>query len=179
MSLHEYKANNAQEEELREIMSIQDRNILEERIKTLISDRDKSQTLLGEWSPIVHSRESTGGPSACRWCANKDLTCLTPRTDCDNPLFGPDGSWVAWLVEDGSGTGVPRYRTMKQGMVEWTTDALEALHFCRREDAERFAEEDEDAWSITDHLFYGPLNPQCSGDHGGTTEEGATKDVKS
>jgi hypothetical protein len=177
-----FKFNEYHAEELQEIMSIQSRADLEERIKTLISDRDKSQKLLGEWSPIVHSKESTGGPSACKWCANKDLTCLSPSPNCNNPLFGPNpdkGEWVAWLIEDAGKKGSIRYMTMEQGMFEWTTDPLKALHFCRREDAERVAGECEDAWAIREHLFYGPLNPQCSGDHGGTTEEGATKDVKS
>lgn len=66
-------------------------------------------------------------------------------------------AWTAWLVEDGGSE--PRYRTMEQGLPIWTTDPLKALHFCRREDAALFAEEDEDAWRITEHLFQGPLKP--------------------
>jgi len=60
--------------------------------------------------------------------------------------------WTAWLIE-GGGNGTPRYRTMEQGMFVWTTDPLKALHFCRRQDAELVAAEDEDAWRITEHLF--------------------------
>jgi len=63
--------------------------------------------------------------------------------------------WVAWLIENGGNGSELRYRTMEQGLPTWTTDPYKALHFCRREDAERFAEEDPDAWRITDHLFYG------------------------
>jgi hypothetical protein len=36
-----------------------------------------------------HTKDSTGGPSACKWCAHKDMTCLIPHISCDHPLFGP------------------------------------------------------------------------------------------
>lgn len=64
--------------------------------------------------------------------------------------------WSACLIEDGGRTGPIRYMTMEQGMFEWTTDPLKALHFCRREDADRVASECEDADKITEHLFLGP-----------------------
>lgn len=59
----------------------------------------------------------------------------------------------AWLIENGKGGEHLRYRTMRQGRAEWTENPLEALNFSRREDAERFAEEDEDAWRIVEHGF--------------------------
>ena len=34
------------------------------------------------------------------------------------------------------------------------TDPLKALHFCRREDAEKVAQECDDAEYIREHLFY-------------------------
>lgn len=46
---------------------------------------------LAKPKPLHHDREGNGGPSACRWCVNKDLTCLVPSTECKDPLFGPDG----------------------------------------------------------------------------------------
>ncbi len=58
-----------------------------------------------------------------------------------------------WLIENGLGGDALRYRTMRQGMPEWTADHNEALRFCRRVDAERFAEEDEDAWRIAEHAW--------------------------
>lgn len=42
-----------------------------------------------------------------------------------------------------------RYRTLELGgMSGWTADMQEALWFARRQDAERFAADDEDAWRI-------------------------------
>jgi len=56
-----------------------------------------------------------------------------------------------WVVENGKQGEELRYRTMEQGMIIWTADHNEALRFCRREDAERFAAEDEEAWRIAEH----------------------------
>ena len=82
-------------------------------------------------------------------------------------------SWFAWLIERGDG-GPPMYRTMKGGQFAWTLDPLEALHFCRREDAERVAAEDEDAWRISQHGFVGPeVMPQEFA--GGAEDPGAPR----
>lgn len=62
--------------------------------------------------------------------------------------------WTAWLIEDNHKSGSIRYMTMEQGMFNWTTDPLKALHFCRREDAEKVAQECDDAEYIREHLFY-------------------------
>jgi len=75
--------------------------------------------------------------------------CEHKNTHCEE--------WKAWLVEDGANGW---YRTMMQGMIGWTADPYKALHFCRRDDAERFAEEDPDAWKITEHQFQGPMKPE-------------------
>jgi hypothetical protein len=56
-----------------------------------------------------------------------------------------------WLIENGKKGEELRYRTMEQGMFVWTPDHDKALRFCRREDAERVAEEDEQAERICQH----------------------------
>ena len=58
-----------------------------------------------------------------------------------------------WLVENGKSGNDLRYRTIRHGMVVWTADHNEALRFARREDAERFAAEDDDAWRIAEHAW--------------------------
>jgi hypothetical protein len=56
-----------------------------------------------------------------------------------------------WLIENGKQGDELRYRNMEQGIPTWTADPNEALRFARRIDAEKFAEEDEDAWMIVQH----------------------------
>ena len=58
---------------------------------------------------------------------------------------------TAWLVENGDNQ--PKYRTWINGCPAWTTDPYEATWYCRREDAERAYQEDEDAWRIVEHGF--------------------------
>lgn len=80
-----------------------------------------------------------------------------------------DPAWhreTGWLVERG-GNGTPMYRTLEQGVPVWTADSLKALRFARREDAELFAAEDEDAWLITEHSWEGPLPATQDGDGNG------------
>ena len=55
---------------------------------------------------------------------------------------------VGWLVENGKQFEEFRYRTWRDGMPAWTADYLEATRYCRRIDAERAHQEDEDAWRI-------------------------------
>lgn len=66
------------------------------------------------------------------------------------PLYAAPqpASGEAWVIGDGGSHGETRFRTMKQGMPAWTLDQQEALQFARRQDAELFAEEDEDAWQM-------------------------------
>lgn len=75
-----------------------------------------------------------------------------------------------WLIENGQQGDELRYRNMEQGVPTWTADDNEALRFARRVDAEKFAAEDEDAWSIVEH-GWGPTvctYPKCGGGGAGT-----------
>jgi len=63
---------------------------------------------------------------------------------------------TGWLVENGKVGADLRYRTMESGQIVWTQDVDKAIRFVRRQDAEMFAFEDEDAWKIEEHLFYCP-----------------------
>ena len=57
---------------------------------------------------------------------------------------------TGWLI----GNGSDGYRTMDDyGNFKWTTDASEAIRFARKKDAERVSAEDEDAWTITHHMW--------------------------
>ncbi len=55
-----------------------------------------------------------------------------------------------WVVTDGSHSiGETKFRTLDEhGIPKWTLDPQEALQFARRQDAELFCKEDEDAWGI-------------------------------
>ncbi len=72
-----------------------------------------------------------------------------------------------WLVENGKVGSELRYRTMKQGSIVWTIDVNEALRFVSRVDAEKFSEEDEEAWKIeevireTEHELRGERKTEC------------------
>jgi hypothetical protein len=54
-----------------------------------------------------------------------------------------------WLIE--SADIPPQFLTMRHGHFWWTTDKEEALHLSRREDAERVAAENEDAWHVREY----------------------------
>lgn len=58
-----------------------------------------------------------------------------------------------WLVENGKEGDELRYRTWKNGVPAWTKDRNRATGYCRRIDAERAHQEDEDAWRIVQHGF--------------------------
>lgn len=60
-----------------------------------------------------------------------------------------DSLEFAWVIEKGDNGHSPRYRTLEQGLPTWTYNIDRAVLFFRREDAEKFAENDEDAWVIT------------------------------
>lgn len=67
-----------------------------------------------------------------------------------------DGSWTAWLVER-EYKGRTEYVSGEDnefGMWRWTADPLDALHLCRRRDADRIAGECDDC-RITEHRFVG------------------------
>jgi len=72
---------------------------------------------------------------------------------------------TGWLVENGKSFPDTRYRTIEFGLPAWTPDHLKAIRFARREDAEMFSAEDEDAWRIVEHgwhVFPEPINPQLT-----------------
>lgn len=63
---------------------------------------------------------------------------------------------VGWIIENGKDGDELRYRTILNGVPTWTAFSVVALRFARRVDAERFAEEDEDAWRIVEHAWHRP-----------------------
>lgn len=62
---------------------------------------------------------------------------------------------TGWLIENGKFGDELRYRTIDQGLPVWTADHMKAIRFARRADAELFAAEDDDAWRIAEHVWYG------------------------
>ena len=61
---------------------------------------------------------------------------------------------TGWLVENGKEGNELRYRTIHDhGYPAWTEDANKAIRFTRREDAEMFSKEDEDAWRIEEYFW--------------------------
>ena len=72
-------------------------------------------------------------------------------------MSGPKRKWIpvhGWIVEGWMmNSGVPRFRTIHQGMITWTTDLNEALWFARREDAESFAAADMEVWRVVEHTL--------------------------
>ncbi len=65
-----------------------------------------------------------------------------------------------WIVLNGKEGDAVRYRTMKDGLIEWTDDKNEAIRFARRQDADDFSREDEDAWRIVQFNETAPLTEQ-------------------
>lgn len=62
-----------------------------------------------------------------------------------------------WLVENGKKGDELRYRTWRDGLPAWTADHNEATRYCRRIDAERAHQEDEDAFCIVQHAWHDPV----------------------
>lgn len=60
---------------------------------------------------------------------------------------------TGWLIENGRSAGELRYMTMDDGLIVWTASHLEALRFCRREDAERFLGDCSEDWRIVEHQW--------------------------
>lgn len=67
------------------------------------------------------------------------------RAAIDHALARSGAEAVAWVVSDGQDA---RWRMWGDSGPEWTTDREKALRFARRDDAEAFARDDEDAWHI-------------------------------
>lgn len=66
-----------------------------------------------------------------------------------------------WLVENGKQGEELRYRTWRDGYSAWTADRMEATRYCRRIDAERAHQEDEDAWLIVQHAWDDSAQDLC------------------
>ncbi len=78
-----------------------------------------------------------------------------------------------WLVENGKQGDELRYRTWRDGMPAWTADHDEATRYCRRIDAERAHQEDEDAQRIVEHAWDNiTANVELSGER---SESASTK----
>lgn len=77
---------------------------------------------------------------------------------------GPDG----WVITSGDDTKarMHEYNDLSGSFVTWTKDLDKALWFARREDAEQFARDDDDAWHIRRvsevHRMWGPA-PRSEG----------------
>lgn len=71
----------------------------------------------------------------------------------------------AYIIADASRT---RFRCWsgEEGGFAWTMNQREALWFCRREDADRIASDDEDAWYIL------PFEYELAGVDGEETSDG-------
>lgn len=109
------------------------------------------------------------GVTQCPLCAHEDIHTHSPaeiviyrngmkygRSLAAAPQATPKSAHdeTAWLVENGKQGGELRYRYFDDvGLCGWTTDPYQAMHFCRRIDAERFCAADEDAWRIVEHMF--------------------------
>jgi hypothetical protein len=65
----------------------------------------------------------------------------------------PEHLGMGWVISNSAGD---LHRTWEDGPC-WTNDIRQALCFARREDAEMFARDDEDAWRI--RMFYIRLSP--------------------
>ena len=50
-----------------------------------------------------------------------------------------------WIIGNGNRD---KWRFIDHGCSSWTSDPLKALRFARREDAEQYCAEDEDAWCV-------------------------------
>lgn len=59
----------------------------------------------------------------------------------------------AWLIEKGTAGGTTYRDIDDNGLMTWTKDAYQAIHFKRRVDAEKFANGDEEDIRITEHGF--------------------------
>ena len=84
------------------------------------------------------------------WLDAQALRLVASRLD---PQPGTDTSpqnQGGWVVANAERT---LFRYWGDAVPEWTDDRDKALHFARRQDAEAFCRDDEDAWAI----LYSPL----------------------
>lgn len=85
------------------------------------------------------------------WFAGQFVNALTRALSA---RLLPEGTQTGWLVENGKQGDELRYRTWKHGMPDWTADHNEATRYCRRIDAERAHQEDEEAFRIVEHAWH-------------------------
>ena len=78
------------------------------------------------WNNIIETAPNVTLPIGTKVCLHSDPGC-------------------GFVVANGQGTA---WRMLGDSGPEWTTDRNAALRFARREDAETFSREDEDAWLI-------------------------------
>jgi hypothetical protein len=86
----------------------------------------------------------------------REIVSLALYGDVPTPPPPVEQREIGWLVEAARTNGPQRYRTMEQGMSAWTTDPNKAIRFARRADAEMFADEDDEAWHICEHMWVDP-----------------------
>jgi hypothetical protein len=87
---------------------------------------------------------------------SKDVSESIKNTICeDSALLNSAWDFAAkklqeqgWIICDSRLTEKTKFRAIKGGDYLWVEDHEKAIRFLRREDAEDFAEGDEDAWAI-------------------------------
>lgn len=94
---------------------------------------DPLRALVEKWNNESQDAFTPGDIRAIRRCADELTAALS------------QAGVVGWIVADGKGA---RWRCWGDTGPEWTTDRDQALQFARRDDAEVFARDDEDAWLI-------------------------------
>lgn len=91
--------------------------------------------------------------STARALAEEIRALASADGDAQAPAVREDVKY-GWLVENGKQGVELRYRTWRDGIPAWTADHEEATRYCRRIDAERAHQEDEDAWRIVEHGWH-------------------------
>lgn len=92
----------------------------------------------------------------CSAMADEVMQVLATRSasEAHRPETRPHG-WSAWLIERSVGN-TPEWWTGRQE--EFTLHAVKAMHFARKQDAERALEpyflRGRTAWFVSEHIFY-------------------------
>jgi hypothetical protein len=60
---------------------------------------------------------------------------------------------TGWLIENAERLYLTTDAT---GFFAWTKDNLDAIRFCRRQDAEKVASGNDDAWHVVEHMWSDP-----------------------
>ncbi len=102
----------------------------------------EQEVWMRSWCAVARAESCKTSDVANRW-AN---SCL----DAFRTKFRPHAPSKGWLISNGGEGDERRFRTMEQGVPTWTDDPEKAIKFFRRDDAEMFAAEDDQAWKIID-----------------------------